>query len=113
MLQSGKLRERITIECPQIARDGSGGMVAGWGVFAERVAASRRDFSGEEKPATAAAGGAVATARVEFTTHWRPGVDATMRVRHDGQYFNIRHVNNFAGRRQSLILTCDTGVNDG
>ncbi len=41
-----------------------------------------------------------------------PGINATMRVLHGGESHNIRHVNNFAGRRESLVLTCETGVND-
>lgn len=112
-MQAGKLTERITIERPAITRDASGGQQRAWEVVAENIAASRRDFSGSEKPATAQAGGEVATARVEFTIHWRPDIDDTMRVRHGSQLCNIRHVNNFAGRRQSLILTCDTGGDDG
>jgi hypothetical protein len=55
----------------------------------------------------------VAVARTEFTIRWMPGIDATMRVLHEGECHNIQHVNNFAGRRESLILTCETGVNDG
>lgn len=113
MLQAGKLRERITIERSSIGKDASGGIKPDWVLVASNIAASRRDFSGAEKPATSAAGGEVATARVEFTIHWRPDITASMRVRHGSELCNIRHVNNFAGRRQSLILTCDTGVNDG
>lgn len=113
MLQAGKLRERITIEQFTLTKDASGGQERGWVVVAENLAASRRDFSGGEKPATAQAGGEVATARVEFTIHWRPDVKADMRVRHGDELFNVRHVNNFGGRYRSLVLTCDTGVNDG
>lgn len=112
-MQAGKLNERITIEQFSVTKDASGGQERGWVVVAKDIAASRRDFSGGEKPATAQAGGEVATARVEFTIHWRPSIAADMRVRHGGELFNIRHINNFAGRRQSLILTCDTGGNDG
>lgn len=112
MLQSGKLRERITIEHPAVTRDSAGGMVRSWAVLAENIAASRRDFAGGEKPTTSH-GGEVASARAEFTMHWRPDVIEQMRVLHNGQVFNIRHVNNFAGRRQSLILTCETGGGDG
>lgn len=112
-MQNGKLTERITIEYPAHSRGPSGGQANTWQVLAANVAASRRDYSGNEKPATSAAGGQVATARVEFTVHWRPDVTTLMRVRHGTQLCNIRHINNFAGRRESLILTCDTGVNDG
>lgn len=112
-MQNGRLTERITIEYPTLSRGPSGGQSKTWQVLAKDVAASRRDYSGNEKPATGIAGGEVATARVEFTVHWRPDITSLMRVRHSTELCNIRHVNNFAGRRESLILTCDTGVNDG
>lgn len=112
-MQTGKFNERITIEQLTVIKGTSGGMQKTWAPFATNIAASRRDFGGNEKPASSAAGGEVALARTEFTVHWMPGVEATMRVLHDGALHNIRHVNNFAGRRQSLILTCDTGVNNG
>lgn len=112
-MQTGKFNERITIEHLTVAKGTSGGIQKTWAPFAANIAASRRDFGGNEKPASAAAGGQVALARTEFTVHWMPGVDDTMRVLHEGAVHNIRHVNNFAGRRQSLVLTCETGVNDG
>lgn len=112
-MRIGKFNERITIQSLVVTKGASGGKQPGWVDFAVNVAASRRDFGGIEKPATAVAGGQVAIARTEFEMHWMPGVDSTMRVLHDGAVHNIRHVNNFAGRRQSLILTCDTGANDG
>lgn len=112
-MQAGKLNERITLQRPVEGQGSRGGITRLWHDLAVDLPASRRDFGGTEKAATASAGGEVATARTEFTIRWMPGVDATMRVLHDGQTHNIRHVNNFAGRRESLILTCDTGVNDG
>lgn len=112
-MQAGKLNEAITLQRLVQGQDSSGGIKRGWQDVEVDLPASRRDFSGAEKAATSAAGGEVATARTEFSIRWMPGVDATMRVIHDGQFHNIRHVNNFAGRRESLILTCDTGVNDG
>lgn len=112
-MQTGKFNERITIQRQVMAKGLSGGKQASWVDFATGVAASRRDFGGNEKAASTAAGGRVAVGRTEFTVHWVPGVIATMRVLHDGEVHNIRHVNNFAGRRQSLVLTCETGANDG
>jgi SPP1 family predicted phage head-tail adaptor len=112
-MQAGKLNERITLQRLATGQDSSGGMVRQWVDLAKDLPASRRDFSGSERPATGAAGGIVAVARTEFTIRWMPGIDATMRVLHEGECHNIQHVNNFAGRRESLILTCETGVNDG
>lgn len=113
-MQAGKLTERIRIQRLEMGRGKSGGMRPTWlDLVPYEVPASRRDYSGGEKPATAVAGGEVAIARTEFTIRWMPGIDATMRVVHDAQFHNIRHVNNFAGRRESLILTCEAGANDG
>lgn len=112
-MQAGKLTEVVTLQSAVTGKGRSGGMQTSWVDFATNQPASRRDYSGAEKAATSQAGGQVAEARTEFTIRWIPGVVATMRVVHEGQFHNIRHVNNFAGRRESLILTCDTGVNDG
>ena len=113
-MQAGKLTERVRIQRLDMGQGRSGGMKRTWlDLVPYDLPASRRDYSGSEKSATARAGGEVAIARTEFTIRWMPGVDATMRVVHDGQFHNIRHVNNFAGRRESLVLTCDTGGNDG
>lgn len=113
-MQAGKLTEYIRLQTLQIVKGASGGQQRAWtDLVPHELPASRRDYSGAERPATGSAGGEVASARTEFTIRWMPGVDATMRVLHGGQIHNIRHVNNFAGRRESLVLTCETGVNDG
>lgn len=112
-MQAGKLNEQITLQRLEVNKDASGGMVRQWLDFAKDLPASRRDFAGVEKPATRAAGGEVTIGRTEFTIRWMPGVDATMRLLHGQECHVIRHVNNFAGRRESLVLTCETGVRDG
>lgn len=112
-MQAGKLNERITIQQLDQGKDAGGGITRAWADFAVNLPASRRDHSGSEKPATAVAGGQVAVSHTEFTIRWMPGVKDTMRVLHGDEVHNIRHVNNFAGRRESLVLTCETGVNDG
>ncbi len=111
-MQAGKLNERITRQRLDMGQDDSGGMVRQCLDLAKDVPASRRDLAGGERPATGSAGGQVAVSRTEFTIRWMPGINATMRVLHGGESHNIRHVNNFAGRRESLVLTCETGVND-
>ena len=63
--------------------------------------------------AASSAGGQVAEARTEITIRYRPFISAQSRVLYRGAVYNIRHVNNLMARNETLILTCDTGVNDG
>lgn len=106
-----KLTRRITLQTPTVTKGISGGIVTTWHDTSTPMAAVRH-LSGNERQASSA-GGQVAEARTEFTIRWRAGVTPQMRVQYDGAVYNIRHVNDFMGRRESLILTCDTGVNDG
>lgn len=112
MLQAGKLNRIIAIESPVVGKGASGGKQTQWVPFASGVPAAVRHLSGTEKPVSSA-GGQVAEARTEFIIRWRPGVNARMRVLYDGAIYNIRHANDFSARRESLILTCDTGANNG
>ena len=111
-MQAGKLNERVTLQRLEVGKGKSGGVTRTWQEFATDLPASRRDFSGNERRATSQ-GGEVATARTEFTIRWMPDVKATMRLLHGDEVFNILHVNNFAGRRESLVLTCESGLNNG
>lgn len=111
-MQAGKLNERITLQRLEVSKGASGGITRAWFAFAEDLPASRRDFSGNERSATSQ-GGEVATARTEFTIRWMPDVNASMRLLHGDEIFDILHVNNFAGRRESLVLTCESGINHG
>lgn len=111
MLQAGKLDKRITLQAPAITRGASGGVGKAWTEIAQ-VWAAVRNMSGNERAASSA-GGQVAEARTEFTIRYRSGVTAQARVLYAGAVYNIRHVNNFMERGESLILTCDTGVNNG
>jgi SPP1 family predicted phage head-tail adaptor len=112
MLYAGKLNQRIALQVPAIGKDASGGITKAWSDTATNVPAAVRHMSGTERQATSV-GGQVAEARTEFTLRYRPGVTAQMRVLYRGAVYNVRHVNDFMARREFLILTCDTGVNDG
>lgn len=106
-----KLNRRIIIESQVQSKDSDGGMVTDWVEFA-KVWAGVRNFSGEEKNSVKQ-GGQVAVARTEFMIRYRAGVDATMRVVFGNAIYNIRHVNDASDEHRILILTCDTGLNDG
>ena len=112
MLNAGKLNQRIALQTPTIGKGTSGGVVKGWAEVAGNLPAAVRHLSGNERQASSA-GGQVAEARTEITIRYRAGVTAQMRVLYQGAAYNIRHVNDFLAKRESLILTCDTGVNNG
>lgn len=112
MIQSGKLDKRITLQSCSVGKGVSGGMTKQWMDFAAGIPAAIRHLSGNERRASKA-GGQVAIARTEVTMRWIPGVDASMRVVFEDAAYNIQHVSDVMARREMLILTCDTGMNDG
>ena len=112
MIRAGRLDRRITLQSLTVGKGTSGGMTKTWSDFATSIAAAVRNLSGNERQASSA-GGQVAQARTEFTIRYRAGVTAQMRVLYAGSVYNIQHVNDWMGKRESLVLTCDTGVNDG
>ena len=111
MLQAGKLDQRLSLRQPAPAKGASGGFTRGW-VTLPPMWGAVRHLSGTERRATSA-GGEVAEARTEITIPYRAEVTAQWSVLYQGRHYNIRHVNDFMARREFLILTCDTGVNDG
>jgi SPP1 family predicted phage head-tail adaptor len=106
-----KLTRKITLQSQVQGKDSEGGMVTDWVDFAT-VWAAPKNFSGEEKNAVKQ-GGQVAVARTEFMIRYRAGVNSTMRVVFGNAIHNIRHVNDINDEHRILILTCDTGLNDG
>lgn len=111
MLTAGKLNQRITLQALTVTKGASGGQVKGWSEVAQ-VWAAVRNLSGNERQVSSA-GGQVAEARTEITIRYRSGVTEQMRVLYGPKIYNIRHINDFMARHESLLLTCDTGVNDG
>lgn len=112
MLRAGKFNCRIDIEAPTFTKGTSGGIKTAWAPVASQVWATRTSKSGFERAGTSA-GGEVAVAREEFFLYWRPGITAEMRVVLNGQIFNIKHVNPVVDRRRALLLTCESGLNNG
>jgi len=112
-MEARKRNKRVTIEEKTVTKGASGGMVEGWAAIAGMpVWASLNHFGGNERRATAQ-GGLVAAARTEIGLLYRAGITAQMRVRHGATVYNITHVNNWQERNESLVLTCETGVNGG
>lgn len=105
-------RHQITIQQLSNVKGTSGGRTKSWSNFGVGIWAEIRNPSGNERRATAH-GGEVAEARTEFVIRYLAGVVVSMRVTHNGAYYDIKHVNNLREENQWMILTCDTGVNDG
>lgn len=112
MRQAGKRDKRISIQKNTQTKGTSGGIKDSWSNFLTGVSASIRNKSGNERRATSH-GGEVSEERVEFELDYRPGITGAMRVVYNGAYYNIRHVNNINEGNRTLLLTCDTGVNNG
>lgn len=108
---AGELRHPIIIESLAPTRDAQGGMIRTWTQFAA-LRAKIANLSGNEENATSH-GGLTGEARTEFTIRYVPGVDSSMRIRYGGQLYNIIHVNDFKEEHRFIIITCDTGANDG
>lgn len=110
--EAGKLNRIITIESLSQTKDAEGGMVDNWTPFAANIFAGVNNLSGNEKRLTDH-GGKTAEARTEFTIRWRAGVLETMRIVYNTRIYNIKHINNYREENRFLIITTDTGVNDG
>ena len=109
---SHRLRHRITLEIPGLAQDPvSGEMIPGWQVFAENVPAEITDLSVKEYLAAQSAQSEVSTrVRIRF----REGVNATMRIIHRGDIYNIHGVQRDPDSGiEWLTLPCSRGVKDG
>ena len=114
---AGDLTRRILIEKLTQTKDSSGGMVDTWAAdtavgSAGYVWAKVMNLSGNERNATSH-GGKVPEARTEFTVRYNVNVMPKHRISYAGKLYDIQHVNNYKEQNKFLILTCNTGVNDG
>jgi len=98
-MRAGELDRLIVIQSVTVTKDASGGLVSTWGTFAT-VWAKKKDIRGEEYFAAQQS-----NARVDsiFTIRWLPGVLPTMRISYDGQWWDIRSINEL-GRNEGLEL---------
>jgi SPP1 family predicted phage head-tail adaptor len=102
----------ITIQARTGGKDSEGGITDGWADHLPNIFAGVKNLSGNEKMATSQ-GGQAAVARTEFDILYRDGIDETMRIQYKGKIYNIDHVNNLNEENKRLILTSNTGLNDG
>jgi head-tail adaptor len=115
-MRAGKLDRLIDVEALTTTKGSSGGVQKTWGALAggSQVWASMRNLSGREAQASNVAGGNVSRATVEWELRYIAGVTATgCRIKHDGLYYNITHVNDVGGRHEKLVIQTEIGVNNG
>lgn len=110
---SGELDKKITIQSLSVNKGVQGGMQKQWQNHLQNIWAKVNNLSGNERSSTSH-GGQVPVARTVFTIRYRPGITETgSRVLYKGQVFDIKHVNNFEEKNAWLVITCDTGRDDG
>lgn len=105
------LKNLISIEALTSGKDSSGGMTNSWASFSTAWA-KIANLSGNERKITAY-GGQVAEARTEFTIRYMPSLTHNHRIVYNGKIYNIKHINDFNEEHRFMIVTCDTGLNDG
>lgn len=98
-MRAGELDRKIVIQSSTPTRDDYGGEVQGWSTYAT-VWAKFTPLRGTER---FAAQQPVAVIAGTFRLYWLAGVDETMRISHDGQYWDIRSINEI-GRREGLEI---------
>jgi len=98
-MQIGKLDRRVTIESVTLAADGYGGQVETWAllatVWAQVVPLTGRElFQAQQVNAEAEA---------RFRIRWRSDVTPKMRIKHDGDTYEVLYVAEI-GRREGLDI---------
>jgi SPP1 family predicted phage head-tail adaptor len=101
-MNAGRLRHRVTIQEPVVARNGYNEAITTWSTVAT-VWASVEPLSGREFFAAEHVQSEI-THRVKM--RYRSGVAPTMRVVHDGRYLMVEAVINYAERGTDLQLMC-------
>lgn len=105
-----KLRHRVTIEQQTNEKDSDGNDSTVWATFVQDEPAEVAFLSGKEFISAQSAQSLVLG---RMTVRWRPGIDASMRVVHDGVVYNIQAVLPDSTGRRWLSFMFATGTNDG
>ena len=108
---TGDLRHRIDIEQLTITQDSSGDAVKFWTALHSNVPASIEPLSARDFIAASAVQSQI-VARI--TIRYRTGLDASMRINHNGTIYNISGIlpDKDSGL-EYLIMPVTAGVNEG
>jgi len=111
MIRAGRLRHLVMLQHPISSRDSqTGDVLRSWENFAQ-VWADVQPISGREFIAASAAQSEVTT---RITIRQLAGVNASMRILHRGQIYNIHGVlADPQSGLEYLTLPCSEGTNDG
>lgn len=103
-MQSGRLRERVTIQTESVSRDSFGAETITWADVASVWASVLPGSSGERYVSTAA----LPQAEISHTVRirYRAGLGPTLRALWDSRVLHILSVVDPTGRQAELVLLC-------
>lgn len=104
-LAAGRLRSRIAIERKQKLPDGQGGNRHKW-IEIGKAWAEVLNQSGRE---ALIAGAVQGLTTWKVTMRWRPDISAVDRLIHQGAALNIKSIGDPDGRREALVMICESG----
>jgi len=106
-----KLRHRVTVQELEVSIDSdNGSQVETWVNFAQNEPAEIYPLSGREFIAAQAIQAGIST---RFVMRWRDDLTESMRIVHEGKYYNIKSILPDPSLRRHLTILCDSGVNNG
>lgn len=106
-LRAGRLRERLALQAISSVPDGAGGNTQSWANFASDIPAEIEPLAGGE---AFRQGMANATQFYRITIRFRAGVTPRNRIWWNGQALNIRTCADPDNRRESLVITAESGA---
>lgn len=105
-LKAGSLNRRVSIEVLESTPNGSGGFYSAWvplmTVWAEVIALRGGEALVQNVQRS--------TQLFRVTIRWRSDVTSANRLMLDGRAMNIISCEDVDGRRESLVMTAETGV---
>lgn len=107
---SPRLRHRVTFQSQEMERNSEGETDLVWSDFLANEPAELVPVSGREYLTSATLKASVIA---RLTVRWRAGFDASMRILHDGQTYNISAILPDRTGRRWITMIIYSGVNDG
>lgn len=108
-----KLDKRVRIDTRVTTKGTSGGKKSGW-TAGPYVWAGISNRAGSEKADTGVAGGLVSESNCTISIRYRAGITAeNSRLVRGSTVYNIVHIDNVMDQDEYLVLSCQSGVNNG
>lgn len=109
LIESSKLRQRITVQRKEMTRDGFGDPAVSW-VDVATLWAEVVDRSGKQVYETEQQ---IDTAYTRIRIRYRNDIMPQMRVVYRGEFYEIQAVLDINGHSDFIELTCQRGANEG